>query len=179
MTAYLSILVSALLLQNGSARLFASKTMATDQEIQQRDLVENNVEDDAQQLPLLPYEDMENTKFCRPPFNFRGTQCTTDLWCGGSRYTSCPDGMSCRSTNCHLHHILDMQTEAALLEEERRNRRTINDLDASDPIRFQSCGTSSEDAGAKCGQWCWGSESDCPPSEGCYPTSSCYNAAGA
>jgi len=63
-------------------------------------------------------------------------------------------------------------------EEAKAQQQLIAKMDPGDPLRFNSCGTSWDNADARCGMWCWGEESDCPPGEGCFGDTSCYNDAG-
>lgn len=127
----------------------------------------------------LPYEDQANTRFCQ--LMGAGTaSCIADLWCGDDN--TCMEGMVCAYSDCHLHDVLASETEnqekQGLLEQQKEEHKILVASDPEDPIRNNFCGSTWEDASAKCGMWCMGEESDCPAGEGCFAQTTCYSDAG-
>lgn len=126
----------------------------------------------------LPYEDFANTRFCTTyltPTSLHVNLSPKD-YCGVD--SPCPDGMSCHyHSDCHIHdliHEFDRQNKNDDKEMIIHQTVSLETLDADDPLRFNACGTSYTDADEKCGQWCLGEGSECPPGQGCFGFISCY-----
>ncbi|KAL7538582.1 hypothetical protein ACHAXR_008658 [Thalassiosira sp. AJA248-18] len=129
-------------------------------------------------MASLPYEDQTLTRFCQGsrwnPENV--PECTLDEFCGDE--SPCPSGMVCHWSDCHLHDVLLKEHENKAKQDELNQKEKLASLPEDDSIRFNSCGKDWTDADSRCGQWCWGEESDCPSGESCFGSTGCYNDAG-
>jgi len=83
------------------------------------------------------------------------------------------------SDECHLHDVVKKTKAEEAHALAMQQMALVASLDPNDAIRYNSCGKSWNDANARCGGWCWGDdENECPPGDGCFGDTGCYNDAG-
>lgn len=126
---------------------------------------------------LPPYNDRANVRFCQNQWDAM-SGCSIDLYCGDE--SECANGMICfYSDECHLHDVVKKMEADEAYALAMQQKALVASLDPNDTIRYNSCGKSWNDANANCGGWCWGDdEKECPPGEGCFGDTGCYNDAG-
>lgn len=91
----------------------------------------------------------------------------------------CPEeDQICHYSDCHLHDIMNKIKEQESKGQLSPKKQSLANSDPNDPIRNNFCGSNWEDASAKCGQWCFGEETECPPGQGCFAETTCYSDAG-
>lgn len=131
-------------------------------------------------LTDIPYEDINNRKFCGSWWAAAQETCSLATFCGDNE-EKCNDldFTTCYETQCHIHDLVaaefgdDWKDLLAGDSGEDSDGKPVK-LDENDVRRNNFCGTTWADATANCGTWCLGEDTDCPGDLTCFGDTGCY-----